>query len=147
MASSVAPMSILMEASFGAISLAASACSLQECPQHSFFSWRLHCGADAPIRRVPTPACGWWSSPGFPSLQFIKEDLTSYSPVCDSVGTASALGKFLHPLPKDGEIAIMEGNKFFHPVNVINDELSNDSDLKLTEWLRFTPLFQSMLDK
>ena len=35
--------------------------------------------------------------------------------------------------PKDGEIAIIESNSFFHPVNVVNDELSSDSDLKLTE--------------
>ena len=80
-------------------------------------------------------------------LQFIEEDLISESPVYHSVGKTGASGEFLHPLPKDGEIAIIVSNKFIHPINVINDELSNDSDLKLTELPRFTPLFKSVLDK
>ena len=67
------------------------------------------------------------------SLQFIEEDLTLQSPVCNSVGTTGVLGEFLHPLPKYGKTAIIKSNKFFHPVNVINNELSSDSDLRLTE--------------
>ena len=67
------------------------------------------------------------------SLQFIEEDLTLQSPVCNSVGITSALGKFLHLLLKYGKIAMIKSNKFFHPVNVINNELSGDSDLRLTE--------------
>ena len=31
--------------------------------------------------------------------QFIEEDLTQQSPVCDSVGTTGVSGEFLHPLP------------------------------------------------
>ena len=64
------------------------------------------------------------------SLQFIEEDLALQSPVCSSIGTTDVSGKFLHLLPEYGKIAIIKSNKFFHPVNVKNDELS---DLRLTE--------------
>ena len=73
-------------------------------------SWRLHCGADTPIRRVPTLACGWWSSLGvLSSIHQGKSDSSEFCQQC-AVGTTSALGEISHPLPKDGKIAIIEGN-------------------------------------
>ena len=41
---------------------------------------------------------------------FIKEDLGPQSSVSNAVKTTSVPGKDFHPLSKDGEIAIMEGN-------------------------------------
>ena len=67
------------------------------------------------------------------ALEFIKEDLTLQSPVCNAVGTTSASAEFLHLLPKDGKPAIIKSNKFSHSVNVINNELSSYSDLRLTK--------------
>ena len=42
--------------------------------------------------------------------QVIKEDLTPQSPVGDVVGTTSLPGEIFCPLPKDGRIAVIEGN-------------------------------------
>ena len=44
------------------------------------------------------------------SSQFVKEDLTPQGSVSNAVGTTAALGEISHPLPKDGKIAIIEGN-------------------------------------
>ena len=44
------------------------------------------------------------------SPQFIEEDLTPQSSVSNVVRTTGVLGEISHPLPKDGKIAIIEGN-------------------------------------
>ena len=44
------------------------------------------------------------------SPQFVEEDLTPQSSVSNVVGTTSAPGEISCPLPKDGKIAIIEGN-------------------------------------
>ena len=51
-------------------------------------------------------------------LQFIEEDLTSQSYVCNAVGTTSFLGEIFCPIPKDGQSSIIKGDQFFHSVNV-----------------------------
>ena len=139
MASSVEPRRVCMEGCSGAISLAASASDLWEHIWCSFFFmeatlWTRHSNKKSPnscLWVVVQPGC---------SLLNLSRKIWPHSPVCHSVGTTSALGEILYPLPKDGKIFIIESNKFFHPVNVINNELCSDSDLRLTAWPRFTPL-------
>ena len=102
-------------------------------------SWRPHCGAGAPIRRVPTPACGWWSSLGVPSS--IHQERSDSSESCLWLGgNNQCVGHIPLPSPQ-GWQNCHNSNKFFHPVNVTNYELSSDSDLRLTESPRFTPPF------
>ena len=95
-------------------------------------SWRPHCRAGTPIRRVGS-GLAWLYS-----LQFIEEDLTQ------GVLSATWLNNWCvwqkNLLPKFGKTAMKKSNKFFHTVNVINNALSSDSDLRLRQWPRFTPL-------
>ena len=61
-------------------------CMLSLGATSTFFpsSWRLHHGAEAPMRRVPTPTCGWWSSLGVPSSIHQERSDSTESCLCCS---------------------------------------------------------------
>ena len=77
------------------------------------------------------------------SSQFIEEDLTPLNSVSNAVGTTTAPGEISHPLPKNGKIAIVDGNQFFH--SVTNNLCLSNSNSSLIEPNPHT--FEPILDK